>query len=205
MTTAGGFVSDKRREAAQIGIEQRGLDGLADIAPQRRRQHPRRAAPAEIGFERRRQGGACREHRQRCGGKARGLAQLLDLVAVNGRGPIQASDGPSGLEPIVSSWISPPAMPREPLPAGIVGGCHRRRQRPARRKPKRLDHLAALRAPQPGAPRDQRMRNLQRQRAGRERQAIGDQMRAEFGEQTGRRPGSRRRHRRARRASRKAA
>ena len=81
MTAAGGLLSDKRREAAQIGIEQRGLDGLADIAPQRTRQHPRSAAPAEIGLERRRQRGARRERGERRRGEARGLAQPVGLDA----------------------------------------------------------------------------------------------------------------------------
>jgi len=38
------------REVAQIRIEQRGLYGLAEIAPQRCRQHPLRTALAEISI-----------------------------------------------------------------------------------------------------------------------------------------------------------
>ena len=43
----------QRREAAQVGEQQRRLDRLANSAPQRTGQHARRAAPAKIGFERR--------------------------------------------------------------------------------------------------------------------------------------------------------
>jgi len=70
----------QRREAAQIGIEQRGLNGLADVPPEWSGQYPRGAAPAEIGFQRRHQGGAHRQYGQWSGGKARGLTQMIDLV-----------------------------------------------------------------------------------------------------------------------------
>ena len=48
-------------EAAQIGIEQCGADGLAGAAAQRAGLHPGGTAPAEIGFEQRCQ---CRPRRQ---------------------------------------------------------------------------------------------------------------------------------------------
>jgi hypothetical protein len=45
----------QRGEVAQIGAEQRGADGLAGAAAQRTGLHPGGTAPAEIGFEQRRQ------------------------------------------------------------------------------------------------------------------------------------------------------
>ena len=76
----GGIALGKRREAAQIGEEQRRLNGLADAAPQRAGQHPRSAAPSEIGLERRRQRGARGKRRERRRREARGLAEAAGLV-----------------------------------------------------------------------------------------------------------------------------
>ena len=81
MTAAGGVGLGQRGEAAQVGEQQRRLDGLADAAPQRTRQHARRAAPAEIGLERRGQRRARRERGERRRGEARGLAQPLGLAS----------------------------------------------------------------------------------------------------------------------------
>ena len=75
----GRMVLGQLGEAAQIGKQQRRRNGLADIAPQGPRQHPRGAAPAEIGLERRLQRAARGNRGKRRGGKARGLAQRIGL------------------------------------------------------------------------------------------------------------------------------
>ena len=73
---------------------------------------------------------------------------------------------------------------REPAPAGIARrACRFRCREPSRRKSQRLDHFPAFGPPQPGAPSNQRVRHRQRQSAARERQAIRNQMRADFGQQ----------------------
>src|SRR5262249_4030647 len=69
----------------------------------------------------------------------------------------------------------------EPAPPGIVGSaCSRRCRWHARREPQRLDDFAVIGAPQPGAPGNERVRNSKRQGAASERQAVGDEMGAEF-------------------------
>ena len=115
-----GIALGQRREAAQIGIEQRRLDGLADIAPQRTRQHPRRAAPAEIGLESRRQRGARRESGERRRGEARGLAQLVGLAGRERTRPDPAERGP--VRPRSDDVLMHEAGREsgEPAPAGIV-------------------------------------------------------------------------------------
>ena len=97
----------QRGEAAQIGKQQCRLDGLADIAPQGTCEHPRGAAPAKIGLQSRRQRGARGKGGERRRREARGLAEPVYFTRVNGRGPIQPSKGPSGLDPTTSSWTMP--------------------------------------------------------------------------------------------------
>ncbi|MGY4354646.1 hypothetical protein ACVW0J_001139 [Bradyrhizobium sp. i1.7.7] len=180
MTSAGGVVFRQGREVAQIRIEQRGLNGLAEIAPQRRRQHPLRAALAEIGIERRAQRGARGEYGKRRRGETRSLAQLLDLVCGERTRP-----DPAELRPILSPdhlFVHLAARDvAQPAAAGIIGRVGRQ---PTWCEAERLDDPAVLRAPQPGPLRDQRMRHLQRQAACRKRHTVGDQMSAEFREQT---------------------
>jgi hypothetical protein len=144
----GGIAIGERREAAPIGTEQRGLDGLTDTASQRSRQHPRGTTPAEIGFQRRRQRGARREDGERCGGKARGLTQFVGLA----RRELTRSD-PAEQRPI-SPWPDRVLMheaggePGEPAPAGIVRwACLLRCRGSACCEPQRLDHLPALCTP----------------------------------------------------------
>ena len=76
MTASGAVGLRQRGEAAQIGIEQHRPDGLADFAPQRPGQHPRGAAPAEIGLEQRRQRRARGKRGERRRGEARGLVAV---------------------------------------------------------------------------------------------------------------------------------
>ena len=102
---------------------------------------------------------------------------------VNGRGPTQPSLGPFGLGATASSWTGPAAQALRASggrlrPAGLPP----RRREPAGQEPQRLDHLAALGPPQPGAPGDERVRRGQRQGAAGERHAIFDQARAEVGQ-----------------------
>src|SRR5262245_11174911 len=69
----------------------------------------------------------------------------------------------------------------EPAPAGIVGpACARRCRWHARREPQSLDDFSVIGAPQPGAPGNERVRSNKRQGAAGERQAVGDEMGAEF-------------------------
>jgi len=69
----------------------------------------------------------------------------------------------------------------EPAPAGIVGwACAQRCRWHARREPQSLDDFSVIGAPQPGAPGNERVRNIKRQGAAGERQAVGDEMGAEF-------------------------
>ena len=69
----------------------------------------------------------------------------------------------------------------EPAPARIVcWACSRRRRWRARREPQSLDDFSIIGAPQPGAPGNERVRNSKRQGAAGERQAVGDEMGAEF-------------------------
>src|SRR5262249_11245302 len=69
----------------------------------------------------------------------------------------------------------------EPAPAGIVGwACSQRCRWHARREPQRLDTFSVLGAPQPGAPGNERVRNFKGQSTAGKRQAVGEQMDAEF-------------------------
>ena len=123
MTSEGGALSDKRREAAQVGEQERRLDGLADAAPQRTGQHARRAAPAEIGLERRGQRGARGQCGERRRGEARRLAQAVGLVGREGTRADPAEPRAVRRGPTASSWTGPaarlasqrrPASPAEP-------------------------------------------------------------------------------------------
>ncbi len=167
------------REVAQIRIEQRGLYGLAEIAPQRCRQYPLRAALAEISIQRRAQRCTRGKHRKGCRGKARGLAQLLGLVRGERARPDPAEQWPVGPSDqiFVHHTVRDVA---QPAAAGIVGRVGREA---ARCEAERFDHPAVLRAPQPGPFRDQRMWHLQRQAACGKRHAVGDQMCAEIRKQ----------------------
>jgi hypothetical protein len=179
----------ERREAAQIGAEQRGLDGLADTAAQWTRQHPRGAAPAEIGLESRRQRGARRERGERCGGEARGLPQLVGLVGRERTRPDPAERRPVRPGPDGVLMHDAGRQSGEPAPAGIAGRARRScgsepsRDEPSRHEPQGLDHFPALGPPEPSAPSNERVRHGQCQGAARERQAIRDQTRAELRQQ----------------------
>ena len=65
----------------------------------------------------------------------------------------------------------------------IGRSCVQCRQGSARRKAKGLDDLAGFRTPEPGAPGNQRVRNLEGERTARKRQAVRSQMRAELRQQ----------------------
>src|SRR5208337_1234468 len=97
----------KGSEAAQIGKQQRRLDGLADATPQRARQHPRRAALAEIGFQNRRQRGARRQRSERGRREARGLAEAVRLVA--GEWPRSDPAERRAVRPGPPGWLAAPA------------------------------------------------------------------------------------------------
>ena len=117
-------------------------------------QHPRRAAPAEIGFEQRRQRRARGERGQRRGGEARRLTQPVGFAGVNGRGPAQPSDGRPARGP-TCPHAPAGAESGEPVAAGSPG------RLPAGLEPgeaQRLDHRAGLGPPQPGAAGDDRVR-----------------------------------------------
>ena len=121
MTADGGMAFGQGGEAAQIGKEQRCLDGLADVAPQRARQHPRSAAPAEIGLERRRQRGARGEGGERRGGEARGLAQPAGLVGRERTRPDPAEQRPVRPRPdsvFLHEPAASPASHRRPASSG---------------------------------------------------------------------------------------
>jgi hypothetical protein len=131
------------REVPQVRVKQRSLDGLAEIAPQRRRQHPFRAALAEIGIQRRPQCGARSEHGERGCGKTRGLAQSLDFIRserTRSDPAEQRSTGPAGdvFLHVAARDVAQPAA------AGIVG---RVRRQSAWRETERFEHPAILRAP----------------------------------------------------------
>ena len=69
----------------------------------------------------------------------------------------------------------------KPAPAGFAGLAGRiAGPRPASHKSQRLDHLAASRPPQQGAPGDERVRRGQGERAAGERLAVFDQPPAEL-------------------------
>ncbi len=158
------------------------------VSPRLRRngpgQHPRRAAPAEIGFESRRQGGAGGESGKGCSGKARGLAQLISFGGRERTRPDPAECW--SVRPWADGILLDDAggQSGEPMPAGIV-----LRARPAQRRKfsrheaEGLDHLPAFGPPQPGAPCDKRMRHRHCQGAARKRKAIRHQTCAEFGQQ----------------------
>ena len=72
----------------------------------------------------------------------------------------------------------------EPAPAVVVGwGCFECRQGAAWREAQSLDDLAAIGAPKPDTPGDERVGHGKRERPARERKAILDQMRTEFRQQ----------------------
>ena len=192
-------------EAAQIGEQQRRLDGLADAAPQGAGEHPRRAAPAEIGLERRGQRGARGQRGERRGGEARGLAEPAGLVGGERTRPDPAERGPSGLGPTASSCAGPPPRPASQRRPASPGGPGAPSASPAAAESQRLDHLAAIGPPEPGAPGDERVRRGQRQRAAGERQRRPRSAARRGRPGKGRRPAMRRPRRRARRASKRAA
>ena len=171
-------------EAAQIAIEQDRADGLAGLAPQAPGQHFFRTAAAEIGLEQRRERRARGEGGERGGSKTRRLMQQRGFGL--GGGPRE-----SPAEHRAVRWPSDVgrrcragdmllhharAEPVEPVAADIALLRPGRGQGP---EAERLDHRAGVRPPQPGAAGDDRMRRRKRQRAAGERQAIGDQLRAE--------------------------
>ena len=69
----------------------------------------------------------------------------------------------------------------EPAPAGIVGSvCRWRCRGSSWREPQSLDDFSAAGAPQPSVPGNERVRNIKRLGSASERQAVGEQMGAEF-------------------------
>ena len=176
MTSDGGALSEKavkpRRSANRSAASM--VSPIA--APERAGEHARGAAPAEIGFERRRQRRAGAERRERGHGEARRLAEAPGFGGVNGRGPTQPSLGPSAAGPIASSCTGPgprPASQRRPDSPGWPSRF--RGPGSASHKSQRLDHLAASRPPQQGAPGDERVRRGQGEGAAGERRPVLDQ------------------------------
>ena len=110
------------REAAQVGEQERRLDGLADAAPQRTGQHARRAAPAEIGFERRAQRRSRGEGGERRRREARRLSQAVGLV-----GGERTLAHPAQFRPVRGRsdrvfMQRAGCEARKPAPAGLAGG-----------------------------------------------------------------------------------
>ncbi len=162
-------------EAAQVGEQERRLDRLADAAPERAGKHARGAAPAEIGLERHRQRGAGAERRKRGHGEACGLAEAAGLLWRERTRTHPAEPRPVGGRPDRVLMHRAGAKAGKPAPAGFAGLAGRSgRHRPSH-KSQRLDHLAASRPPQQGAPGDERVRRGQGERAAGERLAVLDQ------------------------------
>jgi hypothetical protein len=67
----------------------------------------------------------------------------------------------------------------EPTPSGLAGRARLRCQ-PRWCKPQSFDDLAVPGAPEPGPSRDQRVRDVERERAARKRQSIPEEMRAKL-------------------------
>ena len=114
----------------------------------RRRQHPLRAALAEIGIQRRAQRGARGKHGKRCRGEARGLVQLLDLVCGERTRPDPAEQRP--ILPSDNVFV----RPRRPRCRAASGGRHRW----ADRAPGHLVRSRALRSPSPLSARHSQVR-----------------------------------------------
>ena len=149
--------------------------------PRRKRtgQHARRAAPAEIGLERRIERGARRQRGERRRREARGLAQVFGFA----RGEGTRSD-PSQPWAVLGQPdnVFMHGVAREPCkPAPAVDGRTVRRNRGMRsgHESQGLDHIIALGSPQPGASRNQRVGRSQRQRPAGERRAIRDEAASE--------------------------
>ena len=180
-------------EAAQIAIEQDRADGLAGLAPQSPGQHLRRTAPAEIGLEQRRKGRARGKGGERRRGKTRRLMQQRGFGLGEGPRESPAEHRACPTSGAVSCRAGDMllhharAEPDEPVAADIALLGPGRDQGP---EAERLDHRAGVRPPQPGAAGDDRMRRCKRQRTAGERQAIGDQLRAERRQEIGRRRGT---------------
>ena len=168
----------ERGEAAQIGIEQRGADGLAGAAAQRAGLDPRGAAPAEIGFEQRGQRRPRGERGERRRDEARGLAQPAGLGGSERPGAGPAQHGPIGHRNggRTDRVLLHRAEPGQPFASGLA-------ERTADGKAQRFDHRPGLRPPQPGATGDDRMRHRKRERAAGHRQAVGQQPAAELGQE----------------------
>ena len=166
MTAAGGLLSDsavKPRRSANSSAAWM-------VSPMSRRkrtgQHPRGAAPAEIGLERRRQRGARRQRGERRRGEARGLAQRVGLTVRERTRPDPAERRPVRLAARrrLRARRRPQAPASQRRPASSPG-LAAPWPRACRHEPQRLDHLPARGPPQPGAPRDQRVRHGQSVRA----------------------------------------
>jgi hypothetical protein len=170
----------ERREAAQVGEQQRRLDGLAHSAPQGSSQHPRGAAAPEIGFERRIQRGSGGERGEGRGGEARGLMQPFGVVGGEQMRRDPAEPRPVRFRADKVFMHRPARKARKPAPAGFARLAFRsRRRKRAASKPQRLDHFAAVGSPKPGAPGDQWVGRRECERAAGERRAILDQAMAQ--------------------------
>ena len=189
-------------ETAQIGIEQR-RRGWS----RRSRAATGRPAPAPRCAGRDRSRAARQASSARRGRRAarRQSAPTSRSSAVRlrsrgrGRSPAEHGAVPSRpTAPATSSCTTPVPSPasqsRPTLPARARPDC-------SEAEAQRLDHRSGVRAPQPCAARDDRMRRRQRQRAAGERQAVGDEPRAER-RQEGSAPARRSPRRRARRGRR---
>ena len=171
----------ERGEIAQVRIEECGGDGLAFISPQRRGEHARRAAPAEIGFERRLQGRTLGERSDRRRRKAGRLAEVAGLARCERTRAHPGESRRIRLAPDRVLLHGARRDAREPSPPSLAwGNCC---GHASRGEAQTLDDLAAPGAPQPGPPGDQGVWDIERQGAARERQAIGDEVSAELGEQ----------------------
>ena len=138
----------KGGEAAQVGEQERRLDGLADSAPERTSENARGAAPAEIGLERSGQRGAGGERRKRGHGEAGGLAEAAGLAGGERTRAHPAEPRPVGGGPDRVFVHRAGGEAREPPPArfvwraGRIGG-----PGSSSHKSQGLDHLAASHPP----------------------------------------------------------
>src|SRR5262249_4784517 len=160
------------------------LDGLAYMASQRSRQHPRRATPTEIGFQSRRQRGARSENGKRRRDETRSLTQFIGLAKRELTRPNPAERRAFSPWPYRVLVYEAGCDSGEPAPAGIVGwACIFHCRGSSWREAQSLDDLPALGKPQPGAPGNEWVRNVKRQCAAREWQAVRHEALAEFRQQ----------------------
>ena len=119
----------------------------------------------------------------RRGGEARSLTEAAGFLGGEWTRPDPGQHRP--VRPRRDSVLMHPPAGKagEPAPAGLAWRAWRGRSgEPSGHEPQRLDHLAAIRAPEPGAPGDQRMGRSEGQRSTGQRHAVRDQACAEIGQ-----------------------